>query len=315
MRKASATISPWSCFTSSIVPATVPPVASRSSTMSTRAPGVIASLCISSVAEPYSRSYSTLTTSAGSLPSLRTGTKPTPRAYAIGAPKMKPRDSMPTTTSTGLPWIFARRPSTALLNESPSLSSVVMSLNRIPGFGKSGMSRMRAPRSLGAMTATGERLAEASQLEPGVVALDAFALHVVEPGRAVDGRVVGAGDGPRVAAIGPARWMKVLRLLEMLGREIALAHGAQLLTEREMRRGRCLGHRPRPAPAHDLVGSERVAAGGAMRDPVTQRRHVRLAVHRQRLDQLDALALLRRRIGGDGLVLERWPPRIGRLRW
>src|SRR5579859_3909096 len=126
--------------------------------MSTRAPGLMASLCISSVAEPYSRSYSTLTTSAGSLPSLRTGTKPTPRAYAIGAPKMKPRDSMPTTTSTGLPWILARSPSTALLKESPSLSSVVMSLSRIPGFGKSGMSRMRAPRSLGAMAATGERL-------------------------------------------------------------------------------------------------------------------------------------------------------------
>src|SRR5439155_298990 len=76
------------------------PVARRSSPMSTSAPGANASLCISSVADPYSRSYSTETTSAGSLPSLRTGTKPAPSLYAMGAPKMKPRDSMPTTTST-----------------------------------------------------------------------------------------------------------------------------------------------------------------------------------------------------------------------
>src|SRR6266849_3633849 len=51
MRKASATISPLSCFTSSMVPATVPPVASRSSTTSTFAPGANASRCISSVAD------------------------------------------------------------------------------------------------------------------------------------------------------------------------------------------------------------------------------------------------------------------------
>src|SRR5205823_888125 len=46
MRKAQATISPFSCFTSSMVPATVPPVASKSSTMSTFAPGANASLSI-----------------------------------------------------------------------------------------------------------------------------------------------------------------------------------------------------------------------------------------------------------------------------
>ena len=51
------------------------------------------------LADPYSRSYSTLTTSEGSLPSLRTGTKPTPSLYAIGAAKMNPRDSIPTTAS------------------------------------------------------------------------------------------------------------------------------------------------------------------------------------------------------------------------
>src|SRR5207249_3428849 len=145
MRKAQATISPFSCFTSSMVPATVPPVASKSSTMSTFAPGANASLCISSVADPYSRSYSTATTSAGSLPSLRTGTKPAPSLYAMGAPKMKPRDSMPTTTFR-LP-IFSMRPSIDPRKLSASLSIVVMSLKRIPGLGKSGTSRMRAARS------------------------------------------------------------------------------------------------------------------------------------------------------------------------
>src|SRR5439155_8392978 len=147
MRKAQATISPLSCFTSSIVPATVPPVARRSSTMSTFAPGGNASLCISSVADPYSRSYSTETTSAGSLPSFRTGTKPAPSLYAMGAPKMKPRDSMPTTTSTFRLPIFSMRPSIDPRKLSASLSIVVMSLKRIPGLGKSGTSRMRAARS------------------------------------------------------------------------------------------------------------------------------------------------------------------------
>ena len=61
---------------SSIVPLTVPPVASRSSTIRTFWPGWIASRWISSVFEPYSSAYSTVIVSAGSLPSLRTGTRP-----------------------------------------------------------------------------------------------------------------------------------------------------------------------------------------------------------------------------------------------
>src|SRR3989442_664119 len=154
MRNAHATMPPRSCFESPIVPATVPPVARRSSTMRTFAPGWRASLCISSVADPYSRSYSTDTTSAGSFPSLRTGTNPTPSLYAIGAPKMKPRDSIPTTASTFRGPIRSSRPSMAALNESPSLRSVVMSLNRIPGFGKSGTSRILLARSF-VCTATG----------------------------------------------------------------------------------------------------------------------------------------------------------------
>src|SRR5207245_1348328 len=91
---------------------------------------------------------------------------------------------MPTTTSIGLPLIFARSPSTALLNESPSLSIVVMSLNRMPGFGKSGMSRMRAPRSLGAMVAaTGERLAEDSAVRSGFLTVEEIRTLAAEPSK------------------------------------------------------------------------------------------------------------------------------------
>ena len=75
-RNARPTTSPLSRSTSSIVPWTVPPVASRSSTISTFWPGLIASRWISSVFEPYSSAYSTVSVSAGSLPSLRTGTRP-----------------------------------------------------------------------------------------------------------------------------------------------------------------------------------------------------------------------------------------------
>src|SRR5439155_18194470 len=75
-RNASPTTSTWRRSTSSIVPPTVPPVARRSSTMSTRWPSEIASRWISRVFEPYSSAYSTVTVSAGSLPSFRTGTRP-----------------------------------------------------------------------------------------------------------------------------------------------------------------------------------------------------------------------------------------------
>src|SRR6266568_7958129 len=71
---------------------------------------------------------------------------------------MKPRDSIPTTTSMSRLPIFSSRPSMANWKLFPSLSKVVMSLNRIPGFGKSGMSRMRAARSC-EVVATAESLA------------------------------------------------------------------------------------------------------------------------------------------------------------
>src|SRR5437879_545847 len=75
-RKASPTISPPSWRTRLTVAAAVPPVASRSSTMSTRSPMAIASRCTASELEPYSRLYLTSKMSAGSLPGFRTGTKP-----------------------------------------------------------------------------------------------------------------------------------------------------------------------------------------------------------------------------------------------
>ena len=65
----------------------------------------------------------------------------------MGAPKMKPRDSMPTTTSTRFVPTAARSPSIAALKSGPSFRRVVMSLKRIPGLGKSEMSRMLLARS------------------------------------------------------------------------------------------------------------------------------------------------------------------------
>src|SRR6266511_4062543 len=92
----------------------------------------------------------------------------------MGAPKMKPRDSMPTTTSTSRVPMRSMSPSTAALNDSPSLRSVVMSLKRIPGLGKSGMSRMREARSF-SVTATRGRLID---VRVGEQSLDAMRLPV-----------------------------------------------------------------------------------------------------------------------------------------
>src|SRR5436309_1945889 len=70
----------------------VPPVASTSSTISTRFPGSTASWCISRASEPYSSAYSTRCVAAGSFPGFRMGTSPAPSASAIGAPNKKPGD-------------------------------------------------------------------------------------------------------------------------------------------------------------------------------------------------------------------------------
>src|ERR1700736_2671023 len=63
------------------VAAAVPPVASTSSTTSTRSPGLNASVCTSIVAVPYSSWYDSEYVAAGSLPCLRTGTNPAPRLH------------------------------------------------------------------------------------------------------------------------------------------------------------------------------------------------------------------------------------------
>ena len=84
-------------LTSSIAAAIVPPVASRSSTSRTEAPCSIASLCISMVSVPYSRSYSTDSVICGSFPGLRIGMNPAPRVRATAAPKINPRASIAAT--------------------------------------------------------------------------------------------------------------------------------------------------------------------------------------------------------------------------
>src|SRR5436190_21117877 len=73
--------------------ADVPPVASKSSTSTTRSPAVTASVCISISAWPYSSEYLAVAVMNGSLPRLRIGTKPRPSSYATVDPKRKPRAS------------------------------------------------------------------------------------------------------------------------------------------------------------------------------------------------------------------------------
>src|ERR1700722_17177948 len=84
----------------------------------------------------------------GSLPALRTGTKPAPRRAAIGAPRMKPRASIATTWSTRASTNGSAMASIVRRNAGPLPRSGVMSLNTIPGVGKSGMSRISPRRSV-----------------------------------------------------------------------------------------------------------------------------------------------------------------------
>src|SRR3954470_21460151 len=152
MRKPHATTVPPSCSTSRHSVFAVPPVASRSSWTSTRAPLATASVCSSSASVPYSSRYSARTVSLGSLPGLRARTKPAPSSRASAGPSRKPRASAPMTTSTSA-GARAQRPVTAASSPAGSASTGVMSLKPIPGCGKSGISRTRARRS----TATAAR--------------------------------------------------------------------------------------------------------------------------------------------------------------
>src|SRR6202042_2761363 len=118
---------------------------------------------------PYSSVYSALIVSAGSLPGLRAGTNPAPSSRARAAPRMKPRASAATTKSTWAAATRSARPLTAASSAPASSSSGVMSRNRIPGRGKSGMSRMNSRRSrvgtLSGATASGRDLAQVADEE------------------------------------------------------------------------------------------------------------------------------------------------------
>src|SRR5215472_6375946 len=127
--------------------AEVPPVASKSSTSTTRSPSLTASVCISTSASPYSNEYLAISVLYGSLPRLRIGTNPTPSSYATADPKTKPRASIPTILSISLPRQRSKNRSIDARNKLGSLNTGVMSLNVMPFFGKSGTLRTAA-RSL-----------------------------------------------------------------------------------------------------------------------------------------------------------------------
>ena len=74
----------------------------------------------------------------GSLPALRTGTKPAPSRSASGAPNRKPRLSMPRTFEIRSRGRGPSSPSTTPANASGCASSGVMSRNRIPSSGSRG---------------------------------------------------------------------------------------------------------------------------------------------------------------------------------
>src|ERR1039458_8535431 len=85
----------------------------------------------------------------GSLPFLRMGTNPARNFTAAAAAKINPRASIPTTASTEPGLNFSVSKSIALENNRASASTGVMSLNWMPGLGKSGMLRMACSISLG----------------------------------------------------------------------------------------------------------------------------------------------------------------------
>src|ERR1039458_6783421 len=85
----------------------------------------------------------------GSLPFLRTGMNPVRNFTAAAAAKINPRASIPTTASTEPGLNFSVSKSIAPENNRASASTGVMSLNWMPGLGKSGMLRMACSISLG----------------------------------------------------------------------------------------------------------------------------------------------------------------------
>src|SRR3954452_9071405 len=78
----------------------------------------------------------------GSFPGLRTTTTPADRQHATAVPKMNPRLSAPTTRSMFFPRNGLASSSTASAMPDGSASRGVMSRNRMPGLGKSLISRI-----------------------------------------------------------------------------------------------------------------------------------------------------------------------------
>ena len=122
----------------------VPPVAMRSSTISTRSPGRMADVSISTFSVPYSRSYSSAMVSGGSLPALRIAMNPLPSMAARAGPNRNPLASSPATASnessvTGrLAWSAFMRMRSPL----PSASTGMKSRNLMPSLGNPGMVRI-----------------------------------------------------------------------------------------------------------------------------------------------------------------------------
>ncbi len=101
----------------------------------TRSPAFRSSAWTSISAVPYSSSYACESVAPGSLPALRTGTKPMPAWTATGAARMNPRASRPTIFVAPYCAASAASVSVRAAKAFGSASSGVMSLNITPGFG------------------------------------------------------------------------------------------------------------------------------------------------------------------------------------
>lgn len=66
---------------------------------------------------------------------------------AIAVPNTNPLDSMATIAAASVAWAWAHSSPTVYRNASGSPNSGVMSLNKMPSFGKSGTARMLLLRS------------------------------------------------------------------------------------------------------------------------------------------------------------------------
>mmetsp|Transcript_10819 Transcript_10819/g.27848 ORF Transcript_10819/g.27848 Transcript_10819/m.27848 type:complete len:228 (+) Transcript_10819:296-979(+) len=118
----------------------VPPVAMRSSKITTRSPGLTAEHGIERVSSEYSVLYGTSIVGPGSFPAFRIMKKGTPRRRATGGPKMKPRASRPQTDVTSLSLYRSTKMSIARLKAlgsavSPPISkNMGMPLKSYPGM-------------------------------------------------------------------------------------------------------------------------------------------------------------------------------------